>query len=169
MGLEAVDLYRKMPHHLCNEVTYKNKQIITTMIDYLSRLYIFDEAQKLIDDYEKSNPPSSVMFMAILSGAQTLISGFLFLFNTYSPVGDHQQVENFRSNRIRELGTKVKPGISWTEFNDEILEFKANNRSHPRFEEIYGKAKRISDVLIKYGYDYDSSWITRLLREDERI
>ncbi|CAF1336453.1 unnamed protein product, partial [Rotaria sordida] len=194
MGLEAIDLYRKMPHHLRDEVTYvcvlnacshsgllneahsifneilqKNKQVITTMIDCLSRLYIFDEAQKLIDDYEKSNPPSSVMYMAILSGAQTLISGLIFLCNTYSSVGDYQQAENFRSNRIRELGTKVKPGVSWTEFNGEILEFKANDRSHPQSEEIHAKAKYISDVLIKYGYNYDSSWITRPLREDETI
>ncbi|CAF1314707.1 unnamed protein product, partial [Rotaria sordida] len=218
MGLEAIDLYRKMPHHLCNEVTYvcvlnacshsgllneahsifseilqKNKQVITMMVNCLSRLYIFDEAQKLIDDYEKSNPPSSVIFMAILSGARNshqhtlskkiydrmnilfpdekerLKSGSILLGNTYSSVGDYQEAVNIRSKRIRELGTKVKPGVSWTEFNGEIWKFKANDRSHPQSEEIHAKAKYISDVLIKYGYNYDSSWITRPLREDETI
>ncbi|CAF1152611.1 unnamed protein product [Rotaria sordida] len=218
MGLEAVDLYRKMPHHLRNEVTYvcvlngcshsglldeahsifnessqKNKQVITTMVDCLSRLYRFDEAQKLIDDYEKSNPPSSVMYMAMLSGArnshqhilskkiydrmnilfpdekETLKSGSILVGNTYSSVVDYQEAVNIRSKRIRELGTKVKPGVSWTEFNGEILQFKANDRSHPQSEEIHAKAKYISDVLIKYGYNYDSSWITRPLDEDETI
>ncbi|CAF1495639.1 unnamed protein product, partial [Rotaria sordida] len=218
MGLEAVDLYRKMPHHLRDEVTYvcvlngcshsgllneahsifneipqKNKQVIATMVDCLSRLYIFDEAQKLIDDYEKSNPPSPVMYTAILSGArnshqhilskkiydrmkilfpdekETLKSGSILLCNTYSSVGDYQEAVNIRSKRIRELGIKVKPGVSWTEFNGEILEFKVNDRSHPQSKEIHAKAKYISGVLIKYGYNYDSSWITRPLREDETI
>ncbi|CAF3989148.1 unnamed protein product, partial [Rotaria sordida] len=170
MGLEAVDLYRKMPDHLRNEITYvcvlnacshsgllnearsifneisqKSKQIIAAMIDCLSRLYIFDEAQKLIDDYEKSNPPCSVMYMAILSGArnsrqhilsqkiydrmimlfpnekETLKSGSVLLGNTYLSVGDHEQAKNVRLNRIKELGTKIQPGVSWTEFNGEIL------------------------------------------------
>ncbi|CAF4343840.1 unnamed protein product, partial [Rotaria sordida] len=103
---------------------------ITTMVDCLSRLYIFDEAQKLIDDYEKSNPPSSVMYMAILSGArnshqqilskkiydrmkilfpnekETLKSGSILLSNTYSSVGDYQEAANIRLNRIKKLGTK---------------------------------------------------------------
>ncbi|CAF3777532.1 unnamed protein product [Rotaria sp. Silwood1] len=216
MGLEAVDLYRKMPNHLRNEVTYvcvlnacshsglldqahsifneisqKSKKIIAAMVDCLSRLYIFDEAQKLIDDYEKSNPPSSVMYMAILSGArnsrqhilsqkiydrmtmlfpnekEALKSGSVLLGNTYLSIGDHEQAENVRLNRIKELGTKIQLGVSWTEFKGEILEFKANDRRHPRSEEIHAKAKYISDVLIKHGHEYDASWITRSLGEDE--
>ncbi|CAF4028849.1 unnamed protein product [Rotaria sordida] len=216
MGLEAVDLYRKMPDHLRNEITYicvlnacshsglldqahsifneisqKSKKIIGAMIDCLSRLYIFDEAQKLIDDYEKSNPPYSVMYTAILSGArnsrqhilsqkiydrmtmlfpnekETLKSGSVLLGNTYLSIGDHEQAKNVRLNRIKELGTKIQPGVSWTEFNGEILEFKANDHRHPRSEEIHAKAKYISDVLIKHGHEYDASWITRPLGEDE--
>ncbi|CAF3649448.1 unnamed protein product [Rotaria sp. Silwood1] len=218
MGLEAIDLYRKMPDYLHNEVTHvcvlnacshsglldearsifneisqKSAQIIATMIDCLSRLFIFDQAQNLIDDYEKSNSPSPVMYMAILSGArnsrqhilsqkiydrmeilfpnekETLKSGSILLGNTYLSIGDSEQAENVRSNRIKELGTKIKPGVSWTEFNGEIFEFTANDRSHPRSEEIHAKAKYISDVLMKHGHKYDASWITRPLREDETI
>ncbi|CAF4403802.1 unnamed protein product, partial [Rotaria sordida] len=90
------------------------------MVDCLSRLYIFDEAQKLIDDYEKSNPPCSVMYMAILSGArnsrqhilsqkiydrmtmlfpnekEALKSGSALLGNTYLSIGDHERAENVR-------------------------------------------------------------------------
>ncbi|CAF1155485.1 unnamed protein product [Rotaria sp. Silwood1] len=184
MGLEAIDLYRKMPDYLHNEGTH---------IDCLSRLFIFDEAQNLIDDYEKSNSPSPVMYMAILSGArnsrqhilsqkiydrmeilfpnekETLKSGSILLGNTYLSIGDSEQAENVRSNRIKELGTKIKPGVSWKEFNGEIFEFTANDRSHPRSEEIHAKAKYISDVLMKHGHKYDASWITRPLREDETI
>ena len=52
---------------------------------------------------------------------ETLISGSILLCNIYSSLGDHQQAENIRSNRIKEFGTKVKPGVSWTECNGEIV------------------------------------------------
>jgi hypothetical protein len=52
---------------------------------------------------------------------ETLISGSILLSNIYSSLGDHEQAENIRSNRIKELGTKVKPGLAWTEFNGEII------------------------------------------------
>ncbi|CAF1264235.1 unnamed protein product [Adineta steineri] len=214
MGLEAIELYRNMPCHLHDEVTYicvlnacshsallddaysifneipqKNEQIITTMIDCLSRLYLFDEAQKLIEEYEKSNPPSSAMYMTILSGTRnsrqhilskqiydrmkilfpnqkdSLISGSILLSNIYSSLGDHQEAENIRLNRIKQLGTKVKSGTSWTEVNGDIVEFKANDRSHPQSKQIYAQSKHISDTLIKY----DPSWKSCPLRKDETI
>jgi pentatricopeptide repeat protein len=103
MGVEAIDLYRKMPENQRNPITHvcvlsacshaglvdqarsifsqieqKTDQVITTMVgwllasllicgsiddtcliiqvDCLSRVFFFDEAQTLIDDYEKSNP-----------------------------------------------------------------------------------------------------------------
>jgi hypothetical protein len=48
-------------------------------------------------------------------------------------------------------------------------EFKAGDHSHPRSKEILDEAKHISDVLVKHGHEYDSSWITRPLREEETI
>ncbi|CAF3915277.1 unnamed protein product, partial [Rotaria magnacalcarata] len=82
MGTQAVELYREMPNNLrdhvsqicvlnaCshagllheartifNEISLKTESIITTMVDCLSRLFMFDEAQKLIEDYEKTNTP----------------------------------------------------------------------------------------------------------------
>ncbi|CAF4322227.1 unnamed protein product, partial [Didymodactylos carnosus] len=87
IGSEAINLYRQMPEnirntvsHICvlnacshsglldqaraifNEISAKTGEIIATMIDCLSRVYMFDEAQKLIDDYEKSNPSSLIMY-----------------------------------------------------------------------------------------------------------
>ncbi|CAF2255410.1 unnamed protein product, partial [Rotaria magnacalcarata] len=87
MGSQAVELYREMPNNLrdhvsqicvlnaCshagllheartifNEISLKTESIITTMVDCLSRLFMFDEAQKLIEDYEKTNTPSIVMY-----------------------------------------------------------------------------------------------------------
>ncbi|CAF1596166.1 unnamed protein product [Rotaria magnacalcarata] len=87
MGTQAVELYREMPNNLrdhvsqicvlnaCshagllheartifNEISLKTESIITAMVDCLSRLFMFDEVQKLIEDYEKTNTPSIVMY-----------------------------------------------------------------------------------------------------------
>ncbi|CAF2042787.1 unnamed protein product, partial [Rotaria magnacalcarata] len=95
MGSHAAELYREMPNNLrdhvsqicvlnaCshagllheartifNEISLKTESIITTMVDCLSRLFMFDEAQKLIEDYEKTNTPSIIMYMSLLSGAR---------------------------------------------------------------------------------------------------
>ncbi|CAF4823605.1 unnamed protein product [Rotaria socialis] len=170
MDSEAVDLYRKMPnylqdevssvcvlnacyhsgllneaHSIFNEVSHKTKNIITAMSPFL-----FDEAQKLLEDYEKSNPPYSAMYMAILSGAR-----------------DHEEAENIRVNRVKEVGKKFQVGLSWTEVNGEIVQLKAHDRSYSRSKEIYAEAERISSELIKHGHNYDSSWITRPLHENE--
>ncbi|CAF4550201.1 unnamed protein product, partial [Rotaria magnacalcarata] len=50
MGSQAAELYREMPNNLRDHV------------DCLSRLFMFDEAQQLIEDYEKTNTPSIVMY-----------------------------------------------------------------------------------------------------------
>ncbi|CAF2046148.1 unnamed protein product [Rotaria magnacalcarata] len=87
MGSQSAELYREMPNNLrdhvsqicvlnaCshagllheartifNEISLKTESIITTMVDCLSRLFMFDEAQQLIEDYEKTNTPSIVMY-----------------------------------------------------------------------------------------------------------
>ncbi|UJR34377.1 hypothetical protein I4U23_021785 [Adineta vaga] len=218
MGLEAVKLYETIPNnirdeisHICvlnacshsgllhqayqifNQISNKTEKITTTMIDGLSRLFLFDEAQKLLDEYEKTNSASLIMYMTILSGARNhrnsslseklydkikilfpnekdhIISGSILLCNVYTSLGDSQRAQDIRSNRINKFGKKVKPGLAWTEFNGEIVEFRAHDQSHPRSKEIYEEAKKISSELIAYGYEYDSTWITRPLGEDETV
>ena len=123
---------------------------------------MFDEAQKLMNDYEKSNPPSLVMYsksfshyyvdqlflyilVAILSGArnhrntllsqtiynrmkclfpnqkEAMIAGSILLSNTFSSMGDDEQAKDIQRIRIKEYGSKVKIGLSWTEVNGEIV------------------------------------------------
>ncbi|CAF4653810.1 unnamed protein product [Rotaria socialis] len=152
MGSEAVDLYRKMPNNLHDEISSicvlndsshaslldqaysifntisrKTEQIVAIMSSFL-----FDEAQQLIEVYEKSNPLCSSMYMAILSGArnsrdsilsekmyrrmkipfpdekEAVVSGSIRLCNIYSSLGDHEEVEDIRFNQIKELGKKFK-------------------------------------------------------------
>ncbi|CAF3619869.1 unnamed protein product [Rotaria sp. Silwood1] len=87
MGHEAVDLYRRMPIDIHDEVTYicilnacshsglidkahsiynnikvKTERITTAMVDCMSRMFMFDEAQQLIDNFELSHPPGFAMY-----------------------------------------------------------------------------------------------------------
>lgn len=50
-----------------------------------------------------------------------LISGSILLCNVYSSLGDDQGAQDIRLNRIKELGKRVKIGLSWTEVNGEIV------------------------------------------------
>ncbi|CAF4177392.1 unnamed protein product, partial [Rotaria magnacalcarata] len=87
MGCEALNIYKQMPHNLrteiaeisvlnaCshsgllreaqaifNEISVKTEKITGAMIDCYSRMFLFDEAEKLIDDYEKTKSPSFTMY-----------------------------------------------------------------------------------------------------------
>ncbi|CAM4880643.1 unnamed protein product [Rotaria socialis] len=203
MGTQAVELYREIPNNLrnhvsqicvlneCshagllheartifNEISSKTESTITTMVDCLSRLFMFDEAQKLIEDYEKTNTPSIVMYMSLLSSARNnrnsnlsekiykrmktlfpnakerLVSGVILLSNIYSSLGRYEEAKNFRSNQIEELGVK---------------QLKAHDHSHPQSTEIYAKIDHLKSKAIENGFIFDSSWITRSLNENETM
>ncbi|CAF5034601.1 unnamed protein product, partial [Rotaria sp. Silwood1] len=87
MGIQAVELYRQMSSEFRNESNYvcilnacshsglvdqarsifsniqiKTEKIYTTMIDCLSRASIFEEAQKLIDEFERDHSPVLPMY-----------------------------------------------------------------------------------------------------------
>ncbi|CAF4165850.1 unnamed protein product, partial [Rotaria sp. Silwood2] len=218
MDSEAIELYREMPNnlhneisHICvlnacsysgllhqtqnifNEINLKREKIVTVMVDCLSRLFLFDEALNMVDEYEKKNSPHFVMYMCLLSGArsnrnrnlsekicnrmkylfpdkkQRLVSGVILLSNMYSSVGEHQLAKSFRSSQIKELEREIKIGLSWTDANGEIVAFKAHDHSHPQSREIHAEADLINRELIEDGYKCDSSWVTRELHEEETI
>ncbi|CAF1343104.1 unnamed protein product [Adineta steineri] len=213
MSYEAIDIYEQMPENMKNEMTHicilnacshsglvnqaqvifnkiliKTTNIITTMVDCYSRMGLFDEAQEIIMNYEKSNPPYLIMYMAMLSGARNhrqidlskkfydqmknlfpnqksdLIAASILLSNTYSSLGEDQQAKQVR---IKQIGKNIKIGLSWTEVNGEVMCFKAHDRSHPQSNEIYAELDHLSNQLKENGYEYDSSWITRPLKDGE--
>ncbi|CAF1675328.1 unnamed protein product, partial [Adineta ricciae] len=82
MGMQALELFSQMPKQFIHEVTHicilnacshsglvdearsifqkiemKTPTVWTTMIDCLARASLFDEAQTLIDEFERSHPP----------------------------------------------------------------------------------------------------------------
>ncbi|CAF4379906.1 unnamed protein product, partial [Rotaria sordida] len=49
MGLEAVDLYRKMPDHLCNEITY------ICVLNACSHSGLLDQAHSIFNEISKKS------------------------------------------------------------------------------------------------------------------
>jgi hypothetical protein len=50
-----------------------------------------------------------------------LVSGSILLCNVYSSLGDYQGAQDIRLNRIKEVGKRVKVGISWTAVNGQLV------------------------------------------------
>ncbi|CAF3771424.1 unnamed protein product, partial [Rotaria socialis] len=218
MGCEALNVYKQMPHNLrneiaeisvlnaCshsgllreaqaifNEISVKTEKITGAMVDCYSRMFLFDEAEKLIDDYEKTKSPSFVMYTSLLSGARNnrdtilsekifnrmlslfpdekdnLMSSVILVSNTYSSLGEDEQAHDFRSHHQKKLGTRVKVGLSWTEVNGEVTGFSAYDRLHPSSLKIQAELSRIAKELIENGHQFNSSCITRRLNEGETV
>ncbi|CAF3985983.1 unnamed protein product, partial [Rotaria sp. Silwood1] len=87
MGTKALDLYYRMPQEFITDVThicvlnacshsglvnearlifkniqYKTERIYSTMVDCLSRASQFEEAEELIDEYERDHSAVSTMY-----------------------------------------------------------------------------------------------------------
>ncbi|CAF3356567.1 unnamed protein product [Rotaria socialis] len=218
MGYEAIDLYNKIHEnirdrvsHICvlnacshsglidqarmifNKIDKTSVEIVTAMIDCLSRMGMFDQAEKLVDDYEKSNLPNLIMYTAMLSAARHyrhvalseklynrmrllfpdekshLISASILLSNIYSSLGYNQEVKEIRLERIKQFGKNITVGVAWTEVNGQVVRFQAHDRSHPQSDEMYAELVRLSNELKEHGHEYDSSWITRPLKNEETI
>ena len=64
-----------------------------------------------------------------------LISAATLLSNTYSSVGEDVQAEQVRLNRIKHLGKKNIMGMSWAEYNGELVVriFYSNKRQEQKY------------------------------------
>ncbi|CAF1622168.1 unnamed protein product [Adineta ricciae] len=173
-------------------IKLKTERITTVMVDCLSRASLFVEAQELIDQFEHTHSPEIVMYMALLSGARneknsdlaqnvynrmkilfpltkdSLTSASVLLANTYASIGDIKKSSDIRMG-LHRSGAKKKVGKSMTVVDGEVYEFRAHDRSHPRSVEIYHEVQKISEELIAHGHEYDSSWITRTMDDDESV
>ncbi|CAF1033488.1 unnamed protein product, partial [Rotaria magnacalcarata] len=161
MGMQAIALFHQIPREFLHEATYvcalnacshsglvsearlifkniemKTMRIYSTMIDCLSRASAFEQAQELIDEYERNHSPDSTMYMALLSGARNaknvylsqniydrmknlfpeekdpLISAAVLLANVYASSGEIDKASDIRLE-IYKSGTKKKVGLTW--------------------------------------------------------
>ncbi|CAF3460092.1 unnamed protein product [Rotaria socialis] len=162
------------------------------MVDTISRVFLFDQALELIDEYEQSHNPSIPMYMSILSSARNaknvslsekvfhciesnfpnnesyLTSARILLANTYSLSGNKLMSSNVRM-KLNQSSAKKVVGCSWTVVNGKVYRFRAHEKSNPYSSQIFEESTRLIDRLIKHGYKPDESWITRELNECETV
>ncbi|UJR24047.1 hypothetical protein I4U23_027012 [Adineta vaga] len=216
MGHAAIELYHRMPSEMIVDKTFtcilnacshsglvdeartifstiqmKDKWIYTSMIDCLSRSFLFDEAKRLIQEYERHQSPSLPMYTSLLSGArnrndaslarqtvhrirelfhngdESLVPASILFTNTLASTGELEEASQIRWN-MTQSGAKKQIGLAWTEFNGEI-HFRAQDRFHPRTSELYDELDRLEKELIEHGHKFDASWITRPLMPDETV
>ncbi|UJR24038.1 hypothetical protein I4U23_027003 [Adineta vaga] len=173
-------------------IQMKDKWIYTAMIDCLSRSFLFDEAKQLIEKYESDQPPYLPMHMSLLSGARNrndislarqtvqrmrelfhnadkfLVSASILFTNTLASTGELEEASQIRWN-MTQSGAKKQIGLSWTEYNGEIVQFHVQDRSHPRTSELYDELNRLEKELIEHGHKFDARWITRPLMPDATV
>ncbi|CAF1267794.1 unnamed protein product, partial [Didymodactylos carnosus] len=221
-GLEAVSLFYKMKNEakiIPNQPTYvcvlnacshsglvgqaksifqsienKDEKVYTAMIDTYARVYLFDKAQLLIDEYEQQQGNKSYlpMYMALLSGARnnknnlkakeiynklcsilnadnnTLLAASILLSNTYSAHGNYEEATKIREQQLV-AGVKKTVGVSLTVVNGQIFEFKAHDRRHPLTNKIYEELVKMTKELKQDGYECDKRWVTRAAETGESI
>ncbi|UJR30205.1 hypothetical protein I4U23_017743 [Adineta vaga] len=217
MGVQAIELFRQMPQKFLDEIAYvcilnacshsglvdeaqsifksipvKTESIYGAMIDCFSRASFFQQAQQLIEEYERDHSPGLVMYMALLSGARNannshlsqniydrmkklfpqktdpLIAAAILLTNVYASSGDIEKASNIQT-QLHTSGAKKKVGLSWTVTSEQIFQFRAHDQSHHRSAEIHAEVKKISKEIMGHGHQYDSSWIARPMNQDETI
>ena len=50
-----------------------------------------------------------------------LIAASVLLSNTYSSVGEVQQAQEVRIDRLKQFGNRMRMGVSWTEVNGDLV------------------------------------------------
>ncbi|UJR24040.1 hypothetical protein I4U23_027005 [Adineta vaga] len=173
-------------------IQMKDEWIYTAMIDCLSRSFLFDEAKQLIEEYERHQAPSLPIYISLLSGArnrnnaslarqtvhrirelfhngdESLVPASILFTNTLASAGELEEASQIRWS-LSQSGAKKQIGLAWTEYNDEIAQFRAHDQSHPRTSELYDELDRLEKELIEHGHKFDASWITRPLMAGETV
>ncbi|CAF3445944.1 unnamed protein product [Rotaria socialis] len=217
MGVEAVKLFHQMPKEFINDLTYvcvlnacshsglvdvarsifnniqkKTEIIYTTMIDCLSRRAAFEEAQQIIEQFERDQAPALTIYMPLLSGARnqkntklsqevvdrmqklfpnmksSLVAASILLANVYASSGDIEKATDIKIE-LHKSGGKKQIGVTVTDIDGKLWKFRAHDRSHAESAEIHEQADRMSKRIIEHGHKYDASWIVRPVQPDETI
>ncbi|CAF3947180.1 unnamed protein product [Rotaria magnacalcarata] len=184
MGIEAVKLFHQMPKELMNDLTYvcvlnacshaglvdvarsifnniqkKTEIIYTTMIDCLSRRAAFEEAQQLIEQFERDHAPALTIY--------SLYSLDVFIIHKVL-AGDIEKATDIKIE-LHKSGCKKQIGVTVTDIDGKLWKFRAHDRSHAESAEIHEQVDRMSKRIIEHGHKYDASWIVRPMQPDETI
>ncbi|XP_021736053.1 putative pentatricopeptide repeat-containing protein At2g01510 [Chenopodium quinoa] len=156
-----------------------------TMIDILCRSGRFGQAKKLMSEMPFN--PDEIMLSSILNScrihknqelakevAEQLFkmevrdaSAYVNMSNIYAEAGQWDKVAVVKK-AMRERGLKKPPAYSWVEINHKMHIFSANDKSHPRWEDIRRKIESLSMRMEEEGYRPDTSCTLHNWDEDTR-
>lgn len=140
------------------------------IVDLMGRAGLLDEAYELVVK-EMKVAPDATIWRTLLGACrihghvdlgEKVIShlielkaqqagDYVLLLNTYAAAGDWEKVAEVRK-LMRENEIQTTPGCTTVELNGELHEFIADDASHPRKAEIYGKLDEINRHLRIAGY-----------------
>ncbi|CAN6482378.1 unnamed protein product [Victoria cruziana] len=146
------------------------------MVDLLGRAGQLEEAEKLIHSMPMG--PDAVIWRTLLNackihgeigkGHRAAESVFrlvgeddgthVLLSNIYASASNWTEVARIK-RRMRNIGLKKDPALSWIEVNHKIYVFVAGDQSHPRNKEIYAKLDELIVETKGLGYVPDTSFV----------
>lgn len=92
---------------------------------------------------------------------------YVILSNLYASAGRWEDVRVLRELMMQKVVVK-EPGRSWIEHDQVLHTFHANDRSHPRREEVFVKLKEVSVRLKEAGYVPDLSCVLHDVDEEQK-
>ncbi|CAF2101622.1 putative pentatricopeptide repeat-containing protein At3g13770, mitochondrial [Brassica napus] len=92
---------------------------------------------------------------------------YVILSNLYASAGRWEDVNNLRAMMLRNAVTK-EPGRSWIQHEQTLHYFHANDRTHPRREEVLAKLREILMKMKQAGYVPDHSCVLYDVDEEQK-
>ncbi|KAF3610948.1 hypothetical protein DY000_02050712 [Brassica cretica] len=92
---------------------------------------------------------------------------YVILSNLYASAGRWEDVNSLRAMMLRSAVTK-EPGRSWIQHEQTLHYFHANDRTHPRREEVLAKLKEILMKMKQAGYVPDHSCVLYDVDEEQK-
>ncbi|XP_034918697.1 putative pentatricopeptide repeat-containing protein At3g13770, mitochondrial [Populus alba] len=92
---------------------------------------------------------------------------YVILSNLYASAGRWEDVRNVRELMMEKAVIK-EPGRSWIELDQTIHTFYASDRSHPRREEVFLKARELLVKFNESGYVPDQSCVLYDVDEEQK-
>ncbi|GAB2235508.1 hypothetical protein Droror1_Dr00025933 [Drosera rotundifolia] len=84
-------------------------------------------------------------------------SVYILLNNVYADAGMWDKVQSMR-NTMRSSNIKKEPGCSWIEVLSEVHSFLANEKAHPKCDEMYKYLRLVYDEIVFIEHVYDTEF-----------
>eukprot|EP00268_Persea_americana_P062851 TRINITY_DN8096_c0_g3_i1.p1 TRINITY_DN8096_c0_g3~~TRINITY_DN8096_c0_g3_i1.p1 ORF type:complete len:760 (+),score=126.47 TRINITY_DN8096_c0_g3_i1:385-2664(+) len=175
----------KQGRQIFESIEYPAIDHYSCMVDLLGRAGELDEAKRLVNNMPMK--PHAGVYGALLNAARIhkhvelgeLAASELFelepenpgnyvlLSNIYASLGRWGDVERVWK-LMQARGVKKTTACSWVEFNHQIHQFIAGDRSHERTKEIYEVLEKLGKRMRELGYIADKRCVLRDVEEEEK-